>query len=115
MRRWLAWGGVVAVAAVVLGAIVVGRNASAYLNANRDWLAAQATKALGREVSFGTIELSLGSNPANGYSIVRAPHLDAAEQLLERCPIVESVSLYEASAPWGRADHTHPANKRSKQ
>ncbi len=43
-----------------------------------------------------TIELSLSSNPASGYSIVNAEHLDAAEQLLEGCPIVDSVSLYEA-------------------
>ena len=43
-----------------------------------------------------TIELSLSSNPASGYSIVNAKHIDAAEQLLEGCPIVHSVSLYEA-------------------
>ena len=43
-----------------------------------------------------TIELSLSSNPASGYSIVNAEHIDAAEQLLEGCPIVNSVSLYEA-------------------
>ena len=43
-----------------------------------------------------TFELSLSSNPASGFSIVEAEHLDAAEQLLEGCPIVDSVSLYEA-------------------
>jgi hypothetical protein len=43
-----------------------------------------------------TIELSLASNPASGYSIINAPNIDAAEQLLEGCPIVDSVSLYEA-------------------
>ena len=43
-----------------------------------------------------TIELSLSSNPASGYSIVNAEHIDAAEQLLERCPIADGVSLYEA-------------------
>jgi len=45
-----------------------------------------------------TVELSLSSNPASGYSIVNAEHLDAAEQLLEGCPIVDSVTLYEALA-----------------
>jgi hypothetical protein len=43
-----------------------------------------------------TIELSLSSNPESGYSIVSAEHIDAAEQLLEGCPIIDSVSLYEA-------------------
>ncbi|MFW2381200.1 MAG: hypothetical protein ACN4GZ_05530 [Acidimicrobiales bacterium] len=43
-----------------------------------------------------TIELSLSSNPASGYSIVNAEHIDAAEQLLEGCPIIDSVTLYEA-------------------
>lgn len=38
----------------------------------------------------------LGSSPASGYSIVNADNIDAAEQLLEGCPIVDSVSLYEA-------------------
>ncbi len=43
-----------------------------------------------------TVEWSRSSNPASGYSIVNAPNIDAAEQLLEGCPIVDSVSLYEA-------------------
>ena len=42
------------------------------------------------------IELSLSSNSASGYSIVYAEHLDAAEQLLEGCPIADSVTVYEA-------------------
>lgn len=43
-----------------------------------------------------TIEWSLASNPTSGYSVVIAPHIDAAEQLLEGCPIVEGVSVFEA-------------------
>lgn len=51
----------------------------------------------GRQITNDrTIELSLSSNPASGYSVVNAEHIDAAEQLLERCPIVDRVSLYEA-------------------
>ena len=51
----------------------------------------------GRQITNdATVELSLSSNPASGYSIVSAEHIDAAEQLLEGCPIVDSVSLYEA-------------------
>ena len=46
-----------------------------------------------------TFELTLSTNPASGYMIVWAPHLDAAEQLLEGCPIADSVSLYEALSP----------------
>ncbi len=43
-----------------------------------------------------TFELSHVSNPASGYSIIEAEHFDAAEQLLEGCPITDSVSVYEA-------------------
>lgn len=51
----------------------------------------------GREITNdGTTEFSSATNPASGYSIVRAPHIDAAEQLLEGCPIADSVTLYEA-------------------
>ena len=51
----------------------------------------------GREVTdVATVELSLSSNRASGYSIVHAEHIDAAEQLLEGCPIVDSVCIYEA-------------------
>jgi len=51
----------------------------------------------GRQITTDrTIELSLSSNLASGYSIVCAEHIDAAEQLLEGCPIIDSVSLYEA-------------------
>ena len=55
-----------------------------------------ATFGPGRLVTNeGAFELSLTSNPASGYSIVEAEHADAAEQLLEGCPIVDSVSIYE--------------------
>lgn len=43
-----------------------------------------------------TVEFELATNPASGYSIVSAAHIDAAEQLLEGCPFVDSVTLYEA-------------------
>ncbi len=43
-----------------------------------------------------TIEWTQASNLASGYSIVIAPHIDAAEQLLEGCPIVDGVSIFEA-------------------
>lgn len=53
-----------------------------------------------------TFELTLSSNPASGYMIVWAEHLDAAEQLLEGCPIADSVSFYEALDPLKK--ETHP-------
>ncbi|MGI9641585.1 MAG: hypothetical protein ACR2N9_02260 [Acidimicrobiia bacterium] len=65
-----------------------------------------------RITSDRTIELSLSSNPASGYSVVNAEHLDAAEQLLEGCPIVDSVSLYEALKTPGRM--IKPTIKRKK-
>ena len=50
----------------------------------------------GRQITNDTtIEMSLSSSPASGYSIVNAENIDIVEQLLEGCPIVESVSLYE--------------------
>lgn len=49
-----------------------------------------------RITNYRTFELSLSPSPASRYSIVSAEHMDAAEQLLEGCPIVDSVSLYEA-------------------
>jgi len=54
----------------------------------------------GREITnYETIEMTLSSNHASEYSIVAADHIDAAEQLLEGCPIVDSVDLYECLAP----------------
>jgi hypothetical protein len=73
--------------------------------ARNDWIRRRAVSFADFGNSFGpgrqitnatTIELSLLSNPASGYSIVKAENIDAAEQLLEGCPIVDSVNLYEA-------------------
>lgn len=70
-----------------------------------DWLARRAANVADVGAWFGpgrlvtterTFELPLDANPASGYSIVRATHLDAAEQLIEGCPIADSISLYEA-------------------
>jgi len=49
----------------------------------------------GRRITNDTDEFSLASNPASGFSIVVDEHIDAAEQLLEGCPIVDSITLYE--------------------
>lgn len=62
-----------------------------------------------RAASFADVGRAFGP----GRSIVVASHIDAAEQLLEGCPIVESVSLYEAlpgANRWGdpgSAGHRH--------
>jgi len=70
-----------------------------------NWFQRRATSFADSGSAFGarrqitneaTIELSQSSDPASGYSIVNAENIDAAEQLLEGCPIVDSVSLYEA-------------------
>ncbi len=70
-----------------------------------DWLRRRSTSLADLGNPFGpgrritndrVVELSLSSNPASGYSIVHAEHIDAAEQLLEGLPIAESVCLYEA-------------------
>ena len=58
MRRWLlALLGVVLLLGI--GLLVAARNLDAYLNANRDAIARQAADALGREVHFGEVGISL--------------------------------------------------------
>jgi hypothetical protein len=53
----------------------------------------------GREVTpTGSADLTPEMSPAAGYSIVRAADMAEAEQLLEGCPIIESVRIYEAAA-----------------
>ena len=46
----------------------------------------------------GTRSLSSADGAATGYSIVSADSLEAAARLLEGCPYVSSVRLYEANA-----------------
>ncbi len=51
----------------------------------------------GREVTpTGRRDLPRGADAAAGYTIVNADSMDAAEKLLENCPIVTSVRIYEA-------------------
>ncbi len=51
----------------------------------------------GREVTpTGRRDLPMGADAASGYTIVNADSMDAAEKLLENCPIVTSVRIYEA-------------------
>ena len=51
----------------------------------------------GREVTpTGSKTLTPEMGPAHGYSIVNAESMDAAEKLLDGCPIITSVRVYEA-------------------
>ena len=51
----------------------------------------------GREVTpTGTKDLTPEMAPAHGYSIVNADSMADAEKLLEGCPIIDSVRVYEA-------------------
>jgi hypothetical protein len=53
----------------------------------------------GLEVTHdGSHALAAADGAATGYSIVSAESLEAAERLLEGCPYVSSVRLYEANA-----------------
>lgn len=53
----------------------------------------------GREVTpDGSVELTPEMSPAVGYTIVSAADMAEAERLLEGCPIIESVRVYEAAA-----------------
>lgn len=52
----------------------------------------------GREVTrAGSQELVRGADSLTGYCIVNAESLDDAERLLEGCPIIHSVRIYEAA------------------
>jgi hypothetical protein len=44
----------------------------------------------------GSTTLTPEMKPAVAYSIVNAPSLDDAEKLLDGCPIIDSVRIYEA-------------------
>ncbi len=55
--------------------------------------------ATGFEVTHdGSHELSAADGAATGYSIVSAESREAAVRLLEGCPYVSSVRIYEANA-----------------
>jgi hypothetical protein len=53
----------------------------------------------GREVTpTGRQDLATNADAASGYTIVNAESMEAAEKLLENCPIETSVRIYEAMA-----------------
>ncbi len=53
----------------------------------------------GREVTkSGVSELTAETPPAAGYTIVSADDMDGALKLLDGCPIIHSVRVYEAMA-----------------
>jgi len=50
-----------------------------------------------REVTRAqTRELTADMHPASGYTIVNADTIDEAVKLLDGCPIIDSVRVYEA-------------------
>lgn len=53
----------------------------------------------GREVTrAGRSDLPMDPSAASGYTIVNAESMEAAEKLLENCPMETSVHIYEAVA-----------------
>jgi hypothetical protein len=55
--------------------------------------------SVGREVTkTGSRELPLEPASLTGYCIVNAESLDDAQRLLETCPIIDSVRIYEAAS-----------------
>ena len=51
----------------------------------------------GREVTpTGARDLPTEADAATGYTVVEAESMEAAEKLLEHCPIITSVRVYEA-------------------
>ena len=54
---------------------------------------------MGREVTnTGSRELPRESTSITGYCIVNAESIDDAQKLLEGCPIIHSVRIYEAAS-----------------
>ena len=50
-----------------------------------------------REVTpAGARDLAAGPEVASGYTVVEAADMDAAEKLLDNCPIISSVRIHEA-------------------
>ena len=51
----------------------------------------------GKEISpSGTKELPLGMESLTGYTLIRAANMDEAEKIAESCPMITSISVYEA-------------------
>jgi hypothetical protein len=75
MDAWMAWFGEIADSTVDIG----------------------APFGPGREVTpTGARDLPSGPEAATGYTVVEAADMAAAEKLLEHCPIIGSVRIYEA-------------------
>ena len=54
---------------------------------------------MGREVTkTGSRDLPLEPKSIAGYCIVNAESIDDAEKLLENCPIIHAVRIYEAAS-----------------
>jgi hypothetical protein len=55
--------------------------------------------AAGREVTpTGSTDLPLGPESTTGYTIVNAENMDSAQKLLDDCPIIGSVRIYETAS-----------------
>ena len=55
--------------------------------------------SMGREITKdGSRDLPLEPTSITGYCIVNAESLDDAQKLLEGCPIIDSVRIYEAAS-----------------
>ena len=97
MRRWVLLGAAVAVVGAAALALAVAR-LNAYLAAHRDALAAQASAALGRPVSFAAVRVSW-----RGGGSVRVTDLRVADDprfggdLLTAASAVASISLLDAA------------------
>ena len=75
MNAWMAWFGEIADSVVDQG----------------------APFGPGREVTpTGARDIPAGPEAATGYTVVEAADMAAAEKLLEHCPIITSVRIYEA-------------------
>lgn len=104
MRRWLLYGALLALAGGIVAAVVVAR-LNAYLAGQRAALAARASAALGRPVSFATLRVSW-----RGGGSVRVTDLHVADDprrgggLLSADSALATVSLLDALRGRWRVD-----------
>jgi hypothetical protein len=99
MRRWIVVASGLAIVAVAGGAIAYAvANLDAYLERNRDWIAQQMRRSLGRDVSFDRVRVSLFPSfgaTVEGLRIADDPRV-SKDDFLRAVEVQVSIRLWPA-------------------